>query len=173
MLIDDLNKLSGIEFENLCAKLVSNLGFRVEMTKASGDGGIDIVAFSDLPLYSGKYIIQCKRYSGTVGEPILRDLYGVITSERANKGILITTGTFTASAQKFSEGKNIELIDGTSLKAMISKQSYGTSSVNKQTQTNFNHERYNYLKSLVSENPKSYKAYTMILDFFVGIFLAR
>lgn len=66
-------------------------------------------------------IIQCKRYSGSVGEPIIRDLYGVITSERANKGILMTTGHFTKSAIAFAEGKQIELIDGEKLDTLLKK----------------------------------------------------
>ena len=108
----DINSLSGIEFENVCQQLIEKMGFFVETTKASGDGGIDLIANNYQPILSGRYIIQCKRYSGSVGEPIIRDLYGVITSERANKGILMTTGYFTKSAISFAEGKQIELIDG-------------------------------------------------------------
>lgn len=100
---NDINSLSGIEFENICKNLIENMGFSVETTKASGDGGIDLIAYNHEPVLSGKYIIQCKRYSGSVGEPIIRDLYGVITAERANKGILMTTGFFTKSAIAFAE----------------------------------------------------------------------
>lgn len=118
---NDINTLSGIEFENLCQNLIENMGFSVETTKASGDGGIDLIAYNHEPVLSGKYIIQCKRYSGSVGEPIIRDLYGVITSERANKGILMTTGYFTKSAIAFAEGKPIELIDGEQLDVLLKK----------------------------------------------------
>lgn len=118
---NDINSLSGIEFENICKNLIENMGFSVETTKASGDGGIDLIAYNHEPVFSGKYIIQCKRYSGSVGEPIIRDLYGVITSERANKGILITTGYFTKSAIAFAEGKPIELIDGEQLDALLKR----------------------------------------------------
>lgn len=118
---NDINSLSGIEFENICKNLIENMGFSVETTKASGDGGIDLIANNHEPVLSGRYIIQCKRYSGSVGEPIIRDLYGVITSERANKGILITTGYFTKSAITFAEGKPIELIDGEQLDILLEK----------------------------------------------------
>lgn len=118
---NDINSLSGIEFENICKNLIENMGFSVETTKASGDGGIDLIAYNHEPVLSGKYIIQCKRYSGSVGEPIIRDLYGVITSERANKGILITTGYFTKSAIAFAEDKPIELIDGEQLDALLKR----------------------------------------------------
>lgn len=116
---NDINSLSGIEFEHICKNLIENMGFSVETTKASGDGGIDLIAYNHEPVLSGKYIIQCKRYSGSVGEPIIRDLYGVITSERANKGILMTTGFFTKSAIAFAEDKPIELIDGDQLDALL------------------------------------------------------
>lgn len=117
----DINSLSGIEFENVCQQLIEKMGFYVETTKASGDGGIDLIANNNQPILSGRYIIQCKRYSGSVGEPIIRDLYGVITSERANKGILMTTGYFTKSAISFAEGKQIELIDGAKLNGLLIK----------------------------------------------------
>lgn len=120
---ENINQLSGVEFERVCQQLVENMGFETETTKASGDGGIDLIAYNHQPLLSGKYIIQCKRYTGSVGEPIIRDLYGVITSERANKGILMTTGTFTKSAISFADGKPIELIDGEKLHGLLS--SYG------------------------------------------------
>lgn len=124
MVSDQINKLSGIEFEGLCAAIISDMGFQIELTKASGDGGIDIIARNSLPLYRGKYIVQCKRYSGTVGEPILRDLYGVVMSERANKGILMTTGTFTRSAIAFAEGKPLELIDITGIESLLAQGNY-------------------------------------------------
>ena len=117
----DVDKLSGIEFENVCQVLVEKMGFTTQTTKASGDGGIDLIAYNHQPLLSGKYIIQCKRYAGSVGEPIIRDLYGVIMSERANKGILMTTGHFTRSAISFAEGKPIELIDGIKLKELLTQ----------------------------------------------------
>lgn len=115
----DIQSLNGLEFEQVCEQLVKKMGFETEVTKASGDGGIDIVATNNSPLLSGKYIIQCKRYSGSVGEPIIRDLYGVVTSERANKGILMTSGTFTRQAIDFAEGKPIELIDGIGLRKLM------------------------------------------------------
>lgn len=120
-MVNDINSLSGIEFENLCKNLIENMGFSVETTKASGDGGIDLIAYNHEPVLSGKYIIQCKRYSGGVGEPIIRDLYGVITSERANKGILMTTGYFTKSAIDFAKECSIELIDKEQLNDLLEK----------------------------------------------------
>lgn len=78
-----------------------------------------MIAYNHQPLLAGKYIVQCKRYSGSVGEPIIRDLFGVVMSERANKGILMTTGYFTRSAIAFAKDKQIELIDGAMLKELL------------------------------------------------------
>lgn len=121
---ENINSLSGVEFEMVCKKLLENMGFAVETTKASGDGGIDLIAYNSQPLLSGKYIIQCKRYTGSVGEPIIRDLYGVVTSERANKGILMTSGVFTKQAQIFADGKPIELIDGVKMRELLQDYYY-------------------------------------------------
>lgn len=116
-----LQSLSGQEFERVCGQLMSALGFQIEYTKASGDGGIDILAYNSAPLLKGKYIVQCKRYSGNVGQPIIRDLYGVVAAEQATKGILITTGGFAAPAKDFASKLPIELIDGTMLINLLLK----------------------------------------------------
>lgn len=117
----DVDKLNGVEFEDLVEKLISKMGFITERTKRSFDGGIDIIAINEQPLFDGKYIIQCKRYSKSIGEPILRDLYGVVSSEHANKGILITNSYFTKTAKEFAKNKPIELIDGKKLTNMLDK----------------------------------------------------
>src|SRR5947209_116212 len=63
-----------------------------QMTRATGDGGIDIVAHLDKPIVGGRYLIQCKRFTGPVGAPIVREFYGAVQADRrAVKGILITT----------------------------------------------------------------------------------
>jgi len=108
----DLDTLGGHEFEDLIERLLVKMGFATEGRKRAADGGIDMVGVSNQPLLSGRYIIQCKRYSSSVSSPIVRDLYGVVMSERANKGILITTSAFTSDAIEFAQGKPIELIDG-------------------------------------------------------------
>jgi len=66
-------------------------------------------------------VVQCKRWGGPVGEAVIRDLYGVVMSENANKGILITNSYFTSSAINFSKGKQLELIDGIALDKLLEK----------------------------------------------------
>jgi len=109
----------GLDFEETTQKLLLAMGLKATSTKASADGGIDIVAFSESPIYSGKYIVQCKDWKKSVGEPIVRDLFGLVISEGANKGILVTSGRFTKAAERFAEGKQLELIDGERLNSLM------------------------------------------------------
>lgn len=115
----NIESMSGEQFEQLIAKLLSKMGMDVYSTKTTGDGGIDFIALSNQALFGGKYIIQCKRWSSPVGEPVLRDLFGVVVSERANKGILITNSSFTKSAISFAYDKTLELIDGQKLLELL------------------------------------------------------
>lgn len=112
--IESLQRLSPTEFENLVKAVLIKMGFNATTTKASGDGGVDVLAVNEQPIIGGKYVIQCKRYAtgNNVGEPITRELYGVMHAENANKGILITTSDFTKQAVDFSQEKAIELING-------------------------------------------------------------
>lgn len=154
----DINSLSGIEFENFCRDLLQRYDFEVQTTKQSGDGGIDLVAYNHKPFLRGKYIIQCKRYTGGVGEPIIRDLYGVVMSERANKGILITTGYFSMPAMKFALDKNLELIDGDELNQllresnMISDEEIKSSYKSFVQYDCFDSKKYEFYKGMIAQN---------------------
>ena len=120
----NLQQLSGFRFEELISKLMDRMGFRSQMTKASGDGGVDIVAELEKPLIGGRFLIQCKRLApdSLVGAPTVREFYGALTADRkAVKGILITTSGFTAQAQEFAETLPLELIDGNRLRNLLSE----------------------------------------------------
>jgi len=113
----------GIALEETTKRLLQAMGLKAATTKVSGDGGIDVVAYSESPIFAGKYIVQCKDWTNPVGEPVVRDLFGVVMSEGANKGILITTGHFTSTAESFAAGKPLELIDGNSLRKLLKQYS--------------------------------------------------
>jgi restriction system protein len=114
-----LNTLYGITpaaFERLAQRLLRESGFfQVEVTGKSGDGGIDgkgIVRVSGL--LSFHVIFQCKRYKGSVSPSQVRDFRGAMQG-RADKGLIITTGTFTREAMKEATRDGappIDLIDG-------------------------------------------------------------
>lgn len=144
----------GIEFEKICKNILIDHGFQVEMTQTTNDGGIDLIATRSDVFIKGKYIIQCKCYTGSVGVPYVRDLYGVVTNERANKGILMTTGTFTEQAIKFASNKNLELIDGPHIQQLLNSTitSLPTSLVSTYSFTAhplFDNKRFQFYKQLI------------------------
>ena len=159
--------MSGYEFEDYIAKILIKKGFKVEKTDYSCDGGIDLIAYYSKPLFSGKYIVQCKNWRETVGQPEIRDLYGVVMSENANKGILITTSDFTEQAYKFAKNKNIELINGSILKSIIGEEKPDLLSTASEKSQTFNYERYEYLQNLVAENPKQPDSYRDLICFIM------
>lgn len=123
-----LDTLSGVDFEKLMGQLLERLGFRVEMTKATGDGGVDIVATLDQPLVGGRYLIQCKRYAPDcpVGAAAVREFYGALTADRgAVKGILMTTSSFTAQAWEFARLLPVELIGRGRLQGLLEQNGFG------------------------------------------------
>lgn len=123
--LDALQSIGPIEFENLVTTLLIKMGFDAATTKASGDGGIDIIATNEQPIVGGKYVVQCKRYAtgNNIGEPIVRELFGVMMHENANKGILIATSEFTRQAVSFAQNKAIELINGNTLMQLLNQYS--------------------------------------------------
>ena len=123
--IDELKLLDWEQFELLIAEIYRREGFSVEEKGGRGpDGGIDIKAKAP----NGEvHIIQCKHYrTSKVGVKFVRELYGVLYRESADKAVLVATGDYTNDAVEFAKGQNIELIDGKKLvqriKSLNSKQ---------------------------------------------------
>jgi len=71
------------------------------------------------PLRGGKYVLQAKRYTRTVDVAAVRDLYGTVMNEGANRGILVTTSSFGLDSYEFAKDKPISLVDGPNLVAML------------------------------------------------------
>ncbi len=112
-------KLSPSAFERLVQRLLRESGFtQVEVTGRAGDGGIDGKGIARVHgLLSFHVLFQCKRYSGSVGPSEIRDFRGAMVG-RSDKGLFITTGTFTPSAIKEATRDGapaIDLIDGNDL----------------------------------------------------------
>jgi restriction system protein len=108
----NLMELSPFEFEALVSNLFAKMGLESKLTRSSRDGGVDAVAFDSRPVLGGKVVIQAKRYKNTVGVSAVRDLYGTMMNEGANKGILVCTSGYGPDAFEFASDKPIELIDG-------------------------------------------------------------
>lgn len=116
-------------FERLCQRLLREAGFQqVTVTGRSGDNGIDGHGILELNAFvTFKVLFQCKRYTGTVGAPQVRDFRGAMEG-RADKGIILTTGTFTQEAKREARrdgARPIELVDGDKLVEMFEKLELG------------------------------------------------
>jgi restriction system protein len=108
----NIMELSPFEFETLVSNLFGKMGLESKLTRSSRDGGVDAVAFDKRPVLGGKVVVQAKRYRHTVGVSAVRDLFGTMMNEGANKGILVTTSGYGPDAYEFAKDKPIELIDG-------------------------------------------------------------
>lgn len=122
-LLEQLKSLSPNGFERICQRLLRESGFeQVKVTGRSGDGGIDGIGLLQVnPFVSFKVIFQCKRYQGSVSPSQIRDFRGAMLG-RADKGIFMTTGTFTSDAKKEARRDGvppIELVDGEKLIEMF------------------------------------------------------
>ena len=127
-LLTVLRNLSPSGFERLCRHLLLTYGFEnVRVTKQTRDGGIDGEGILQInPFVSSVVVFQCKRYKGSVSSEEITSLRGS-AGGRADKAILLTTGTFTRDARKEAERvtPRIELIDGEQLVAMFEEKELG------------------------------------------------
>lgn len=117
-------------FERLAQRLLRAAGFtNTTVTGSSGDGGIDGLGVYRLSLVSFPVFFQCKRYRGSVGPDKVRDFRGAM-SGRGDKGLLITTGTFTSEARREATRDGappIDLIDGGDLCDLLKQHGLGIS----------------------------------------------
>lgn len=116
-------------FERVCQRLLREAGFQeVKVTGKSGDGGIDGYGILEVnPFVSFNVLFQSKRYKGAVSASQVRDFRGAMQG-RADKGIIITTGSFTSDAKKEARRDGappIELVDGEKLVEMFEKLNLG------------------------------------------------
>ncbi|HSF85963.1 MAG TPA: restriction endonuclease, partial [Acidimicrobiia bacterium] len=128
-LLSVLQDLPAGGFERLCQRLLREAGFeQVTVTGRSGDGGIDGIGILELnPFMSFKVLFQCKKYKGSVGASAVRDFRGAMMG-RADKGLILTTGTFTADARReaLRDGvPPIEMVDGDKLVTMFADLELG------------------------------------------------
>jgi restriction system protein len=127
--IDVLKGLSASGFERLCMRLLREAGFeRVQVTGRTNDGGIDGVGVLQVnDLVSFNVVFQCKKWDQSVPPKEIRDLRGAMDG-RAEKGIFLTTSTFSTNARAEAERPGavpIELVDGEKLFAMFKKYELG------------------------------------------------
>jgi restriction system protein len=127
-LLDIIIAMDSKAFERLSQRLLRESGFiKVEITGRSGDGGIDGVGVLRVNLLSFHVLFQCKKWKGSVGAPIVRDFRGAMVG-RADKGLILTTGTFTADARREATRDGapaIDLVDGDALCDLLKSTKIG------------------------------------------------
>jgi restriction system protein len=116
-------------FERLCQRILREADFeKVEVTGKSGDGGIDGIGILRINHFvSFKVLFQCKKYAGSVSSRHVRDFRGAMLG-RADKGLILTTGTFTSDAKgeaRRDGAPPIELVDGAALVELMKKLQLG------------------------------------------------
>lgn len=116
------------DFEHLIrelfSKIYSNEEIEIKVTQASHDKGVDAIIFDPDPIKGGKTIIQAKRYTNLVSVSSIRDLYGTVINEGANRGILVTTSNFGTDSYEFAKDKPITLINGNNLLSLFEQHGH-------------------------------------------------
>lgn len=163
--------MDGYEFESLIETLLKKMDFIVEHTPLSRDGGVDLIASTNKPIFKGQYLIQCKYWSSRVGEPAVRDLYGTVLARNANKGIIITNSTFSDKAIEFADNKNLELIDGNTLNSLLNKYVKGNKLEVLNTKSfidfsEFEVDKYKYLRKRIEQDKSNKPSYESLLRFY-------
>lgn len=117
-----LKSMKADAFERLCQRILRESGFvRVEVTGRAGDGGIDGIGVLRVNLVSFHVLFQSKRWKDSVGPSVVRDFRGAMVG-RADKGLIMTTGVFTADARKEATrdgAPTIDLVDGEALCGLL------------------------------------------------------
>lgn len=121
---DVVDGMSWQQFEQLVGEGFRLQGYRVTETGGGGaDGGVDLV----LTKGSEKFLVQCKQWRALkVGVDVVRELYGVMAARGAAGGFVVTSGRFTEDAAAFAKGRNLQLIDGPRLRALIQSARSGS-----------------------------------------------
>jgi restriction system protein len=119
--VETLKKIEWYSFELFCKIYYENIGYRVIKTKAGADGGIDLILYQ-ADSESSYALVQCKaRMDRDIGVNYVRELLGVMTAEKVEKGILITNSYFTKEAIEFAKNHSIEMIDLFRLSTLVNE----------------------------------------------------
>ena len=106
-----MHKLSPREFEKLLAELLRDMGWEVELTKQTRDGGSDILAYLNTEVGRLLCLVEAKHYrqDRKIGVDLVRTLYGTLCDAQANSAMLVTSSTFTADAKQFQQKHQYQL----------------------------------------------------------------
>jgi restriction system protein len=124
-----LSEMSPTAFERLARDLLEEMGYEdVQVTKQSGDKGVDVVATVRFGITSVREVVQVKRYTSNIGRPVLDQLRGALPYHDAIQGTIITLGSFTKGCKEaaiFRGAAPITLIDGDRLLELMEEHEVG------------------------------------------------
>lgn len=114
--VEQLYQLAPKEFEEWTESLFKSLVFQnVVLTPQSGNKGLDLIAEKD----GNKIAVQCKKFKGVVGSPVIQAFAGTLQTAEIDKGYFITTGSYSVDAEKMAQDLPIELYDKNTLGDLI------------------------------------------------------
>ncbi|HSW92046.1 MAG TPA: restriction endonuclease [Candidatus Saccharimonadales bacterium] len=117
-----LYSLDPTEFEHVVEALYHEMGYSTKMTKATHDGGRDIIADKIQPGSKEHIVISCKRVRATVEPADYREIMAVVEDEKATKGAVVTTSDFSSEAHQYAKrNPRIELIGQEDLQKMLNE----------------------------------------------------
>jgi len=102
----DVDTLSGVDYEEYCAMILKDAGWEVETTVASGDQGVDLIAMID----DIRVCIQCKRYSKPVGNKAVQEIAAGMTHWNGTHAVVVSNAGFTKAAQRLAESTGVFLL---------------------------------------------------------------
>lgn len=109
-------------FECVVYRLYKEMGYETTLTQARRDGGRDAIARRTDPGRAEDLRVECKNWGKPVGVKTARELLGVVSSERVNKGVIVSATTFTRGARLFAmDNPRIELIAGKQLVQLLNE----------------------------------------------------
>jgi restriction system protein len=116
-----MRELEGVQFEYFVAHLLEAMGYRTQVTQASGDGGFDIIAHRDpLGLEPPIIKVQCKRTTGSMGGPDVQRLTGTLAPGGSELGLFVTLGSYSKDAQNLGRTRqDLRLINGNELVDLV------------------------------------------------------
>jgi restriction system protein len=118
-----LNDMTWQDFELMIGEWFRKQGYVVgEVGGGGADGGVDLI----LRKNGERFLVQCKQWRASkVGVGVVRELYGVMAAQGAVGGFVVSSGTYTADAKSFAQGRNVLLIDGDAVMRILRQKDNG------------------------------------------------
>lgn len=117
-LLSEIDSMDGLKFERFCSRMLRRLGYsNIQLTKSSGDHGVDIIATKD----DIRFAFQCKCYSSNIGNTPIQEVHAGKSIYNCHVGVVITNRYFTSGAKELAKSTNTLLWDRDKLRTILQK----------------------------------------------------